>query len=124
MKADEVDLLREVDVGCTVWHRLPLDPNFVDRRGGLVAAIDTHVDAETGEVSRLFRVISRWHGRLRFDQLRADEINPEVLELPNPRLVANTSRMVAGEYAATKGQLTEGHLRLIETAYNLAKGIA
>lgn len=115
-------ILDMVELGQDVWHVRPTGelPPGAHRRGGIVYAIGRDVD-ENGELLRVFHVVDIRQGRARFDRLRVDEVNPTTIGLLNASMVRNRSRVLALEYAKTKGYLSDTDVALLETALDLAK---
>jgi hypothetical protein len=119
------ELLRAVEVGQAVYHRLPVDdqPGVV-RRGGIVVAIDTDVDGETGEIGRAFITATTPGGtRVKFDRLAAGDVDLARSGPRNTSHVASLSRRIALVYGGHRGPITSEDYRLVETAYQLARAV-
>ena len=70
-QAIEVEL---VEVGMTVFDQpADVDPDQ-HINGGIVTAIETHVDANTGEVMRHFVCAEPYRGSVRFHTFTADQV--------------------------------------------------
>lgn len=91
-----------IEVGCSVWaHEIEkTDAETRQIRGGTVIQISTHVDAETGEVSRKFHTATPWRGGVRFDELAAGDV--EQVEPPNAAWIRSLMRSAAAVVQKSK----------------------
>jgi hypothetical protein len=115
--------VEQVAVGMTV---LALDleedttADLQDVRGGVVVAIDTHLDADTGEITRAFICAKQWRRQIRWSTLTAADVR-DVLPFDSSgvrRLIKAMARTVA----EAKSLLSDER-RLIE-AMNTLKELA
>lgn len=85
-----------VELGCYVGaldlnSGTDADANQV--QGGIVFAIESHADPDTGEVQRRFITATPWRGQVRFDVLLASEVKQ--VELPNSAMIRSLIRQAA-----------------------------
>jgi hypothetical protein len=123
MPARVGSLVSEVEVGWSVWERVPDEADH-ERRGGVVVGIDDRRDADTGFVVRHFRTLKRFHGQLRFATLTEDQVNDEALELPNALTIRSLIRDIDSQIAKSKGMFTPEQVDLQEIAWRLMKAVA
>lgn len=113
----EADL---VELGMSVWA-LSADATDADMRqvkGGTVVAIETDVDAETGELQRRFVTATAWRGAIRFDVLTADEVAQ--LSPMNVAVVRGLIRVAAAAVAKPKrSTISSDEARCIDLQYRL-----
>jgi hypothetical protein len=100
MSAVDPDL---VELGCCVYAldlntQTDADANQV--QGGIVFAIESHVDPDTGEVERRFITATPWRGQVRFDVVLADEVKQ--IELPNSAMIRSLIRQAGKVVAQSK----------------------
>jgi hypothetical protein len=77
------------------------DADLADVRGGVVIAVDTHVDPDTGEIQRVFLCAKQWRREVRFSRLTAAEVR-DVLPF-NSRTVWGLVKAMARVVAEAKG---------------------
>lgn len=96
------------------------DAEMIDVRGGVVVAIGSDPDPETGEVQRRFIVAKRGrHQQVRWASLRADEVR-QVLPYDSSAVRKLVCAM-AGIVAEHKGRpFTDEHRKLIDAMAALA----
>jgi hypothetical protein len=118
MLAIDVDL---VEIGMTVWA-LNADSTDADMRsvkGGIVVAVDQHVDSETGEITRTFTTATPWRGAVRFDFV-ADKDVAQVEPL-NVAAVRNLIRTAGGVVAKTKRIFTTDEAKCVTLQHELLR---
>lgn len=110
-----------VEVGCYVWvldlDRTDADANAV--KGGVVYAIETDVDTETGEVQRRFMCATQWRGAIRFDVVLADEVR--TVDRAQANIIRNLIRAAAGVVAKSKRIFATDEARCIALQHELLK---
>jgi hypothetical protein len=114
--------VEQVAIGMTV---LALDleadthADLADVRGGVVVAIDTTVDPDTGEIQRAFTTAKQWRREIRWAQIRADEIR-DVLPYSSST-VRNLVRAMARHIAESKGVLMTDDRRCVTAMATLTE---
>lgn len=106
--------LELVEVGCHVYAldlNSDTDADAVDVRGGIVVAIETAVDQDTGEVMRRFVTATPWRGRVRWDALRADEVAE--VSPANTAFIRSLIRALAKVVAGSKRTLATDEAKAI-----------
>lgn len=110
-----------VEIGMTVLAlnlETDTDADLADVRGGVVVAIETAVDDETGEVMRRFVTAKQWRREIRWSALRADQLR-DVLPYDSSA-VRRLVRAMAKKVADSKGVLVSDDLKLIDAMHVLA----
>lgn len=97
------------------------DLDATDVRGGVVVAIDTAYDPDTGERQRLFVTAKRLpRGTVRWAALRANEVRQ--IDPYSSNEIRKLIAAMAGVIAANKGRvLTDEHRKLIDAMAVLAQ---
>jgi hypothetical protein len=111
-----------VEVGMTVLA-LDLegdtDADLQDVRGGVVVAIDTHVDPDSGEISRAFICAKQWRRQIRWSTLTAADVR-DVLPF-DAAAVRRLIKALARDIADTKGVLLTNERKAIDAIHVLAQ---
>lgn len=116
---EEAEVIGLVDVGWSVWRRLPVFEQARPRVGGIV------VDwAETEEGHRRFRCLDWFHGQPVWHPVLSTEIDPRDCALPNASILRSQARRLAREFAGKKGALSSWDVDLIRTAAALVTRVA
>lgn len=124
MKPGETDL---IDVGCTVWALdlnvdVDLDVDHRQVQGGIVVAIETAADPDTGELQRRFVTATPWQGRVRWDSLLASQVAQ--IAPPNTAAIRSLIRACAGVVAKSKRVMATDEARCIAAQYRLMETLA
>jgi hypothetical protein len=111
-----------VEVGMTVLA-LDLegdtDADLQDVRGGVVVAIDTHVDPDSGEINRSFICAKQWRRQIRWSTLTAADVR-DVLPF-DAAAVRRLIKALARDIADTKGVLLTNERKAIDAIHVLAQ---
>lgn len=114
-----------VEVGCSVFAldlNEDTDADVRHIRGGVVIAIETAVDADTGEVQRRFITATPWQGRIRWDSLLASELGQ--VAPPNTSVIRSLIRSMATVVARSKRTVTTDEARCITAQAALMEVLA
>lgn len=112
-----------VEIGMKVWA-LDLERNDLDARdikGGVVIAIETNVDTDTGEIERRFICAEPWRGAVRFDAINASDV--ATVEPMNVAGVRNLIRAAARVVASSKRIFTTDEARCVDLQRNLMEAL-
>lgn len=109
-----------VEIGMTVvaLDLEDTDADLADVRGGVVIAIETTADPDTGEIQRRFVTAKQWRSEVRWSSLRGDEVR-DVLPFDSSA-VRRLVRAMAKKVADGKGVLLTDDLQLIDAMRVLA----
>jgi hypothetical protein len=97
------------------------DADLQDVRGGVVIAVDTHRDVDTGEIQRVFLTAKQWRREIRWAAIRADEVR-QVLEF-NSATVRRLVRAMGAHLGAGKGAFVTVDRQLIQAMHALREVI-
>lgn len=112
-----------IELGCTVYG-LSSDDTDADMnavKGGVVVAIATGTNRETGEQQRKFITATPWQRRVRFDELLADHVRQA--DPPNTASIRSLIRTAAGVVAQAK-QIGSDTARCIQLQHDLMEALA
>lgn len=104
-----------VEIGMTVIAlnlEQDTDADLADVRGGIVVAIDTDRNPDTGEIQRRFITAKQWRRQIRWSSLNADDVR-DVLPYDSSA-VRRLVRAMARDVADRKSVMTSDDLQLIE----------
>lgn len=108
-------MLDLVEVGCTIYAldlNEQTDAEARQVKGGVVLAIETALDVDTGEVQRRFITATPWRRAVRFDSLAADQVAQ--VELPNAAAIRSLIRSMARVVADSKRLFTTDEARCVD----------
>lgn len=120
LEPEERELIEVLDIGIgfSIYDRGASEAGREVIPGGVVIG---WTDDE-GE-GRTYTVLDFHRGRARFDRLRADDIDPATVGMPNTATIRNYVRQLAREAGAGKGALTPADVELIEHAFTLTRAL-
>jgi hypothetical protein len=95
------------------------DADLADVRGGVVVAIETAVDPDTGELQCRFVTAKQWRRQIRWSALRADEVR-QVVPFDSAA-VRRLIRAMARTVAEGKGVILTDDRRLVDAMAVLAR---
>jgi hypothetical protein len=90
-------------------------------RDGVVWLVDTHVDPDSGEVSRLFRTVKQWRGTLRWDAIPADHV--AIVHPMNSATVRALIRALGSDGLGKRGPFTSDHTRAVDALTRLIEAV-
>lgn len=123
MSARILTALNEVTLGCSVWS--------AERRhdddlpvGGVVVAMESVPDAETGEVCKFFKTMDPYRRKGAVHSVRESEIDLGSIEGLDYSRVNRLIRRMAEDVAKGKGTLLPEHGQLVDWMHALLRGVA
>jgi hypothetical protein len=125
--ADEMEVVALVDVGWSVWTaRAGGRTGWLDNDddGGTVVGWWDDPGDDTQPARRIFRCLDFPHGRHRFAQIAAGDIDAAACSLPNASTLRSHARRLAREFSQHKGVVSQYDLALLETALTLLRVVA
>lgn len=120
--ADEF-LIRQLDIGWTVWERMPDDADY-DPRGGTVVGWDDRPDPDTGEVIRHYRLLRFPQGLPDYFSLSELECNAKSMGLPNAAFIRPAVKRLSEVVARSKGMFTSEIVTHQQVAMRLTEAMA
>lgn len=108
-----------IEIGCSIYalHADQTDADMRLVKGGVVVAVETAADRDTGEIERRFVTATPWRGQVRFDALVAGEVAQA--EPPNVASLRALIRTAARVVADSKRTFTTDESRCIALQHNL-----
>jgi hypothetical protein len=113
-RAPSAEELALVDVGCSVWAlnlEADTDAEASEIKGGVVFAVETAADPETGELQRRFITATPWRRQIRFDVVLADEVRQ--VAAPNTSVMKSLLRRAASVVAESGKRMSTDVTRCI-----------
>lgn len=120
--ADEMEVVALVDVGWSVWRARPGGRDGWDDATDLGGTVIGWWDDSDGH--RWFLCLDFPRGRHRMHTIRSDQVDAAACGLPNPSTLRSHARHLAREFSQCKGILSEGDIKLLDVAHQLAHLVA
>lgn len=118
LDADGRVLFEIIGIGWSVFERPMSESSDYQLRGGVV--VDMHTDDDE---QRVFTVVDSPGGRIRFFDLRQDQIDPHAASMPNSAVVRARARQMQTEAGRRRGAADGFDLKLARYALVLLEQI-